>query len=151
MEKEKKYCQCLRCREPRAFIIDFKNVKLVQREYLANNGKEIFLSFEDIKNNKVLAFLRLRLPQEWTFDYLKNSALVRELHSYGSVASLKKDSRSNVQHKGLGNKLMKEAEKIVKKQTNYNKIAVISGIGVREYYRKLGYRLDNTYMIKKIR
>jgi elongator complex protein 3 len=46
---------------------------------------------------------------------------------------------------------MIEGEKIIKEETNYNKIAVISGIGVRSYYRKLGYRLSNTYMIKKIK
>ena len=151
MKKENKSCQCIRCREPYDIPIDFKNIKLIHREYMANNGKEIFLSYEDVKNNKILAFLRLRLPNEWTFPYLKDSALIRELHSYGIVAPLKKDKKSNIQHKGLGSKLMKQAEKIVKEHTQYNKIAVISGIGVREYYRKLGYRLFNSYMIKKIR
>ena len=150
MKKENKSCQCLRCREPHDISIDFKNIKLIRREYLANNGKEIFLSYEDVKNNKILAFLRLRLPNEWTFPYLKNCAFVRELHSYGLVAPLKQNNDSNVQHKGLGNKLMIEGEKIIKEETNYNKIAVISGIGVRSYYHKLGYRLSNTYMIKKI-
>ena len=113
--------RCIRCREPYDIPIDFKNIKLIQKEYMANNGKEIFLSYEDIKNNKVLAFLRLRLPNEWTFPYLKDSALIRELHSYGIVAPLKKDKKSNIQHKGLGSKLMEQAEKIVKEQTPYNK------------------------------
>jgi len=150
MKEQNKSCQCLRCREPREILIDFKNVKLIRREYNASNGKEIFLSYEDIKNNKVLTFLRLRLPNEWTLPYLNNSAFVRELHSYGIVAPLKQNSRSNVQHKGLGYKLMMEGEKIIRKETNYNKIAVISGVGVRSYYRKLGYRLSNTYMIKTL-
>ena len=57
--------------------------------------------------------------------------------------------KSASQHKGLGKKLMAQAEKIAKKN-NYKKIAVIAGIGVREYYRKLGYKLKNSYMIKKI-
>ncbi|MDD5760588.1 MAG: tRNA uridine(34) 5-carboxymethylaminomethyl modification radical SAM/GNAT enzyme Elp3 [Candidatus Pacebacteria bacterium] len=150
MKKQNTSCQCLRCREPHDLPINFKNVKSRRREYDTNGGKEIFLSYEDIVNNKVLAFLRLRLPNEWSLPNLNKSALVRELHSYGIVAPLKQDDRSNVQHKGLGHKLMSECEKIVKKETNYNKIAVISGVGVRSYYRKLGYRLSSTYMIKKL-
>lgn len=150
MKRENKKCHCLRCREPKDIEIDFKNVKLIKREYEASQGKEIFLSFEDIKNDKVLAFLRLRLPTEWTFSFLKESALIREIHSYGLLAPLKSKS-SNVQHKGLGKKLLEEAEKIVKKETNFKKIFVISGIGVRQYYRKLGYRLFKTYMMKTLK
>lgn len=151
MHEQGKSCQCLRCREPHDTPIDFKDVKLIRRDYEASNGKEIFLSYEDTKNNKVLAFLRLRIPYEWTLDYLKGMALVRELHSYGIVAPLKDNQKSNVQHKGLGKKLMAHGEKIIQQETDYKKIAVISGIGVRDYYRKLGYRLENTYMVKKIK
>lgn len=151
MHQQGKNCQCLRCREPHNINIDFNKVKLIRRDYESNNGKEIFLSYEDIKNNKVLAFLRLRLPQDWTLEYLKGMALIRELHSYGIVAPLNHRQKSNVQHRGLGKKLMTSAEKIIKTETNYKKIAVISGIGVRDYYRHLGYRLQNTYMIKRIK
>ena len=46
---------------------------------------------------------------------------------------------------------MKEAEKIAKKK-KHKIIRVISGIGVREYYKKLGYRLDKQkiYMEKPL-
>jgi len=57
---------------------------------------------------------------------------------------------SSSQHRGLGKKLMKKAEQIVKKEFQINKMAVISGIGVRGYYKKLGYKLKDTYMVKKI-
>jgi len=150
MQQENKKCRCLRCREPRESTIDFKNIKLIRREYESSNGKEIFLSFEDLKNDKVLSFLRLRLTNEWTFPFLKDSALIRELHSYGLMAPLK-SHQSNVQHKGLGKKLLEEAERIVKQETNFKKIFIISGVGVREYYRKLGYRLFKTYMAKRIK
>ena len=53
------------------------------------------------------------------------------------------------QHMGLGKKLMKEAEKIAKKE-KCSEIKVISGIGVREYYKNMGYKLKEPYMIKKI-
>jgi elongator complex protein 3 len=42
---------------------------------------------------------------------------------------------------------MEEAEKIVK-EAGYKKMAVIAGIGTREYYAKKGYKLSGTYMVK---
>jgi elongator complex protein 3 len=74
-----------------------------------------------------------------------NTALIRELHVYGELVPV--GAKKKTQHSGLGKLLMLEAEKIAKK-SDYKKIAVISGVGVREYYRKLGYKLENSYMIK---
>ncbi len=146
-------CKCIRCREPRERIA--KKLKLFRQDYFASGGKEIFLSCEDPQRKNIYAFLRLRLTSNWTLPVLKNSAIIRELHTYGSVATLsqisKIKSQNLIQHKGLGKKLMVIAEKIVKKETNLKKIAVISGIGVRDYYRKLGYKLKDEYMIKKIK
>ncbi len=96
MKELNKSCQCIRCREPQNAQIDFKNIKLIRREYEASGGKEIFLSYEDIKNNKILAFLRLRITPEWTLPELENAALIRELHTYGFVASLKNNAPTNV-------------------------------------------------------
>lgn len=76
-----------------------------------------------------------------------NTALIRELHTYGQLAPI--GQIGNVQHIGLGKKLLAQAEAIAQKQ-HYDKLSVISGIGVRNYYRKLGYQLENTYMVKKI-
>lgn len=150
MAQQNKHCRCLRCREPHDTPIDFTKIKLIRRDYEASEGKEIFLSYEDTKNDKVLSFLRLRITAQWSIKELTGSVLVRELHSYGILAPLKKNQKTNVQHRGLGKKLMIFAEKIVKKETPYKKIAVISGIGVRDYYRKLGYRLNGTYLVKKL-
>ena len=61
------------------------------------------------------------------------------------------EKSSSIQHKGLGKKLIKEAEKIIKQEFKIEKLAIISGIGVRGYYRKLGYRLKDTYMIKSLK
>ncbi len=149
-----KICRCIRCREPKNLELRIKNLELIRRDYEASGGKEIFLSFEDVKNDKLLAFLRLRITNQWTLPVLKNSALIRELHTYGRVATLSQKSKVKsqklIQHKGLGKKLMSEAEKIAKKEFRFSKIAVISGIGVREYYRKLEYKLKDRYMIKKL-
>jgi elongator complex protein 3 len=55
-----------------------------------------------------------------------------------------------VQHSGLGRSLMGEAERISKEEFDVKKILVISAVGTREYYRKLGYRLDGPYMVKSL-
>ncbi|MCD6470966.1 tRNA uridine(34) 5-carboxymethylaminomethyl modification radical SAM/GNAT enzyme Elp3 [bacterium] len=162
MKKRGLKCRCIRCREIKSADYKIKDIKLIKRKYRASKGEEIFLSYEDVKNDKLLAFLRLRLPNKNNkskiyhyFPELKNVALVRELHTYGQLISIGKKTKTKpklnkAQHLGFGKKLMNEAEKIVKNY-GYKKIAVISGIGVREYYRKLGYRLKNTYMVKTIK
>lgn len=136
-------CKCIRCRE---IGLKFRNkdfnvgeIKLIKREYEASGSKEIFLSYEDIKNNALIGFLRLRL--------LKDKAFVRELHVYGSLTKLGK--KGNWQHKGYGKRLLKEAEDIVKKN-KIKKLYIISGVGVRNYYKKLRYKKDNFYMSKII-
>jgi len=162
MRKRGLKCQCIRCREirnrnnPDGTVP--KKLYLFHEDYNASGGKEIFLSFENKKRDKLYALLRLRLPQyDEQYDkvrprhilaVLKESAIIREVHTYGQMIPVGEKS-SALQHRGLGKKLIKEAEKITK-GFGLNKIAVISGIGVRPYYRKLGYRLKDTYMIKKI-
>ena len=150
MKKQNKKCRCIRCREIRNLKFKNQNLKLIRTDYDASGGKEIFLSFENTKIDKILAFLRLRIADEWTLPILKNCALIRELHTYGLTVPIAKKMKNAQQHQSLGKRLMAEAEKIVKNETKYKKIAVIAGIGVREYYRRLGYRLYQHYMIKHI-
>lgn len=76
-------------------------------------------------------------------------AFIRELHTYGQLLEIGEKEKKASQHKGLGRKLMEKAEEICQKK-GVKKIAVISGVGVRGYYRKLGYRLENGYMVKKV-
>ncbi|MDD4607355.1 MAG: tRNA uridine(34) 5-carboxymethylaminomethyl modification radical SAM/GNAT enzyme Elp3 [Patescibacteria group bacterium] len=154
MAQQNLACQCIRCREIKNEQINFKNVKFKIIQYSASGGIEYFLSYEDVKNNKLLAFLRLRLPEKKFNPFLQNlnlidCALVRELHTYGQLINLNSKNKQASQHKGWGKKLMIQAEKITQKN-NYSKLAVIAGIGVREYYRKLGYKLDGTYMVKNV-
>ncbi len=150
-------CQCLRCREVRNEKYELKDLELVRRDYLASQGQEIFLSFENKDRSKVYAFLRLRLnhdPQKNIFPELKNASIVRELHVYGQMVPVYQealdDELGQTQHLGLGKRLMKEAEKITR-DNKLKKIAVISGIGVRNYYRKLGYKLESTYLTKNLK
>ncbi|MEM7819353.1 MAG: tRNA uridine(34) 5-carboxymethylaminomethyl modification radical SAM/GNAT enzyme Elp3 [Candidatus Aenigmatarchaeota archaeon] len=142
MKESRIKCNCIRCREVGLQNKKPINVKLKKFEYEASNGKEIFLSFEDNKNNLLLAFLRLRIDDD-------NFAKVRELHVYGPMIPIGKRERTAIQHKGYGKKLLKNAEKIAKE---YKKdgVQITSGIGARDYYRKFGYKLKEFYMIKSL-
>lgn len=140
--------------------------ELFVEAYENAGGTELFLSYEDPARTTVLAFLRLRLPDHeaafgdektdrWlgeirgTFPELVGAAYVRELHTYGQALALGEEQDAAVQHKGLGRKLMERAEAIAKER-GFEAICVISGIGVREYYRRLGYELAGTYMKKEL-
>lgn len=116
-----------------------KNLKLKITKYKASNGDEYFL---EIVNNEDILFglLRLRI--------IKNKAIIRELHVYGQALKLGEVGKLG-QHRGLGKWLMNEAEKIVLKN-KIKKLIVISGVGVKQYYQKLGYSPENTYMIKQL-
>lgn len=149
MEERKIRCNCIRCREPKNNIIDFENIKILKHEYSASNGTEIFLSAEDVKNDLLLGFLRLRIPYKpLRKEITKNSAGVRELHVYGPLTQLGK--KGVIQHQGLGKKLISEAEKIAKEDYDIKKLLVMSGIGARNYYKKVGYKQDGVYMSKML-
>jgi len=149
-EKMNRRCKCIRCREPRNRKISFKDVKLLRMDYESSNGKEIFLSFEDTKNDILLGFCRLRKPYKpFRKEITKDSVGIRELHVYGESAQIGKAGK--LQHRGYGKRLLLESEKIARKEFKSKKILVISGIGVREYYRKLGYKRDGAYMSKRLK
>ncbi|MFA5821414.1 MAG: tRNA uridine(34) 5-carboxymethylaminomethyl modification radical SAM/GNAT enzyme Elp3 [Candidatus Gracilibacteria bacterium] len=142
-------CRDIRSREIMNEKIQLKNVKLVKREYAASGGKEVFLSFEDLKKDKLVALLRLRFPGKTFLKELKNAAIVREIHVYGKQIAVGKRGKGEKQHLGWGTKLMNEAESLAK-VAGYKKMAVIAGIGTREYYKKMGYRLKGSYMLRDI-
>ncbi len=146
-------CKCIRCREVGKDYDSKEKLKLFRQDYQASGAKEVFLSFENKTRSHLYALLRLRLPmydvRHHTLAVLKNTAIVRELHTYGQLTPIG-DKTASAQHKGMGRKLIRKAEKIAK-QAGFKKIAVISGIGARGYYRtKLSYKLKDTYMLKRI-
>lgn len=149
LEKEGKKCFCIKCREVKEKEWNGDYI-LVIRKYMASNGDEYFISAESINYTTLYGFVRLRLDnaKDKIFPELNGCALLREAHVYSTVTSIGKEG--NCQHKGLGTKLMKKAEEI-SKSNGYNKIAVISSIGARTFYTKIGYYLDKgdgEYMIK---
>jgi len=156
MKKEGTKCVCLRCREiAHADISQIKDLTphLFIDEYETLGGTEYFLSFEDTGRNVVFAFCRLRLVDKTETMTNKKQipfpAYIRELHTYGQLVKIGKQEFGSSQHKGLGKKLVTMAEKITKDH-QIKKLAVISGVGVRDYYRQLGFKLENTYMVKRL-
>lgn len=145
-------CRCIRCREARKEVVAENEVRLVKRVYKAGDGTEYFISFESKDKEKIYAFTRLRLPDkkaksfEGAFD--NSIALIRELHTYGELIPVGSKKKA-VQHIGFGKRLMLEAEKLAKVK-GYKKMAIISGVGVRGYYKKLGYHIEQTFMVKQL-
>ena len=147
-------CKCIRCREAG---LSRKNtpselLKLGREEYDSSHGREIFISFDD-KDETIYGFLRLRKPSELAHrdEITSNSCIVRELHVFGKSIKIGEHEENGIQHSGLGRKLMGEAEKISKESFDAKKLLVISAVGTREYYKKLGYSLDGPYMSKQLR
>jgi len=146
-------CRCIRCREPKDKEIDYESIKIVKRKYEASNGTEVFISAEDVKNDILLGFCRLRIPYNpFRKEILPCSAGIRELHVYGRALPIdkKNENYGSAQHRGFGKKLLSEAERIAQEEFGCKNIYVISGIGVREYYKRLGYERKGVYMFKRI-
>ncbi len=144
MEQTGVRCSCVRCREYGHRRRDGWAVGgpfLTRLDYETSGGKEIFLSYED-ENETLFGLLRLRVNGE--------KAVVRELHIFGPEVPLGGRSLQGVQHQGLGERLLGEAERITEEDFKADKLSVLSGVGAREYYRSLGYRLEGLYMVKKL-
>jgi len=157
IQQKKVKCSCIRCREVRAGYKTDEEIILNRIDYPASGGTEIFLQFTSKDKSKLFALLRLRINnQKETRNHflsvLRDSALIRELHTYGKSTGLKSQSGESPQHLGLGMRLVQKAEKIAKDEFDLNRIAVISGVGVRGYYeKKLGYQLKDEYMTKELK
>lgn len=146
-------CKCIRCRE--AGLSNKKapdgDLKLNRINYESSGGNEIFLSYEDT-NDSIYGFLRLRKPSNLAHrkEIGYDSCIVRELHVYGKSLKLGEKQENQIQHSGLGKNLMKEAERISKEEFESKQLLVISAVGTREYYQKLGYSLYGPYMTKSL-
>jgi elongator complex protein 3 len=167
LEKRGQKCRCIRCREvfsPYRKDENNKNktrntkqkplnLQLVKREYSASGGEEHFLSYEDIDEDLLAGFIRLRFPPNSHRPEIdSHTALIRELHVYGSEFSIGADKIAAghaAQHQGIGKALLQEAEEM-SREAGKSKMLIISGVGVRDYYRKFGYGRDGPYMGKKL-
>ncbi|MFH2062962.1 MAG: GNAT family N-acetyltransferase, partial [bacterium] len=173
-------CRCLRCREVGRVAQDDPDIltvpaELFDREYESAGGREHFLTYEDAERRAVFAFCRLRLPRRRKENHvaasddspsasgrtetdptgdlpppeIRGAALLRELHTYGHLVPISDRDKNSAQHRGYGRRLMAEAERLAR-EAGFSKMAVISGVGVRGYYRRLGYHRRGTYMLKSL-
>src|SRR3989344_570476 len=147
-------CQCIRCREIRNMMVRFPDLELEKIIYKTSTGKEIFLSYKAKKADKIVGFLRLHLPwrslsRKHFIPELADCAIIREVHVYGQVADLGEKNSRKSQHLGIGTALINKA-RLLSKAYKFSKLAVISAIGTREYYRKRGFALNDLYMIAEI-
>jgi elongator complex protein 3 len=169
------YCKCIKCREIRSREIDVSRIRYDVEHYKAQEGIEYFITAnyppsdteldamdkaEQLRmthlGSYLIGFCRLRIQgTDSSLDYLpvlKGAAIIRELHVYGKMVPsyLSKCMVSNTQHRGIGSRLVTMAETIAV-NNGKTKMAVISGVGVRRYYQnKLGYTLEDNYMVKKL-
>ncbi len=149
-------CQCIRCREYGHRLREGWEIgepHIMRTDYEASGSREVFLSLED-DGATLFGLLRLRIQDrplaafESTGD---KTAIIRELHIYGQEVPLGKQNKGAAQHRGLGKRLMREAERICAAEFGVGGVAVLSGVGARDYYRtEFGYRLHNGYMFKRL-
>ncbi len=137
-------CVCVRCRE-----VGFRGVEprpealtLVRREYEASGGLEVFLSVEDPGRGVLVGYARLRID--------RSGATVRELKVFGRLVPIHERPGNRWQHRGLGRSLMDVSERLASEEFGAPRIRVTSGVGVRGYYRMLGYRLEAPYMVRDL-
>lgn len=162
-------CKCIRCREVGHKLlaeekIEIADVKLLHTYYNASGGEEAFVSFEDTKKDILIGYVRLRKPSDKAHRIEVNEkrcAIIRELKVLGSMVPIGEEFDKEAhglndaislpekwQHRGYGIMLVKECENIAKNRWDAERILVNSGVGARNYYRKMGYERIGTYMGK---
>lgn len=149
MKRRGMQCQCIRCREVRGLKSEVGDWKLEVRKYGTDATQEYFLSYETGRG-KLAGFLRLSLPNahapsEEILEELHGAAVIREVHVYGPALEIGAESAGEAQHSGLGTRLIEKAMQIAR-EAGFRRLAVISAIGTREYYRKLGFEMGELYM-----
>ena len=159
LAKNSEKCRCIRCREVGHRLTADKvkpklsNVKIHSLTYDASEGKEIFISAEDQKNDVLIGYLRLRIPSgkaHRTEITALPSAIVRELHVYGPLVPVGKRSVDAWQHKGFGSELLAEAERVSREDYDLKKLLVISALGTKHYYERFGFTRDGVYVSKHL-
>jgi elongator complex protein 3 len=140
-------CRCIRCREiGRLPSLAESEIRVLK--YACCGGQEHFISA--VAKDSLIGFTRLRFPSRVNIPDLDNAALLRELHVYGSLVPVGKDAGSEEwQHRNYGKVLISRAEEITR-DSGFSRLAIMSGMGVRPYYRRQGYERKGPYMIKEL-
>lgn len=156
MAERGQVCRCIRCREVRGNTVGEGDLHLVVHSYETAGSQEHFLSYETA-GGRLAGFLRLSLPQRdspspwheeiWeAIPEIARAAMIREVHVYGPALAIGAESAGEAQHLGLGRRLIAEA-KARAAAAGFERLAVISAIGTRRYYERLGFGRGELYMI----
>lgn len=158
MRKHGKKCRCIRCREigiksiNEKIEIDLNKIGMERVYYNACGGKEVFISLVEKNSDSLIGYTRLReITNSHRPELCKNPCMIiRELKVVGRELSIGERTNDALQHKGFGKKLLDEAERICLEEFDKKHLFVLSGVGVKEYYRKLGFKDDGVYLSKTI-
>jgi elongator complex protein 3 len=159
LAEQGKRCRCIRCREVgHRYAVEgikpnLEKVKILTTTYDASEGTEVFISAEDLENDVLIGYLRLRIPSSKAHRpeiTMVPSAIVRELHVYGPVVPVGKHTLGAWQHKGFGAILLSEAERIAREVYGRKKLLIISALGTKRYYMRFGYTHDGPYVSKML-
>jgi elongator complex protein 3 len=160
LAEHNEHCLCIRCREvghrkaAGNVSSDMDKIQISTIRYSASEGTELFISAEDLENNVLIGYLRLRFPSAKVHRpeiTAVPSAIVRELHVYGPLVPVGKHSKQAWQHKGYGSVLLGEAERLAREDYDLKKLLVISALGTKQYYMRFGYSRDGVYVSKMLR
>jgi elongator complex protein 3 len=147
LKESGKRCRCIRCREI-GRLPSLAEPAVQVLEYDCCGGTEHFISA--VSDDSLIGFARLRFPSMTYLPELENAAFLRELHVYGSLVPVGKDAESEEwQHRNYGKALLARAEEIAR-CAGFSRLAIMSGIGVRPYYRRQGYERRGPYMIREL-
>jgi len=137
-------CRCIRCREVGFRGIDPRAdaLAMLREDYEASGGHEVFLSIEDPGLDVLVAYARLRIDD--------TGATIRELKVLGRLVPFHEPAMERWQHRGFGRQLMAECERLAREEFRARRMRVTAGVGVRGYYRRLGYALEQPYMVKDL-
>lgn len=158
LAKHNEHCTCIRCREVGHRITldnvtpDMNKIQISTTPYQASEGTELFISAEDLENNVLIGYLRMRIPSAKAHRpeiTAVTSAIVRELHVYGPLVPVGSYSEKAWQHKGYGSILLSEAECIARDNYDIKKLVIISALGTKQYYMRFGYNRDGVYVSKR--
>lgn len=151
-------CRCIRCREAgHKWLRDHiqpnpDQIEIINEEYEASGGKEFFISAEDKKQDILVGYLRLRIPTDSAARpeiAEEAAAIVRELRVCGPAVPFGLREDDAWQHRGYGKDLLAEAESVSIKEER-KKILVMSALGTKQYYFRLGYMPDGPYVSKSL-
>jgi elongator complex protein 3 len=149
LAKQNQQSKDIRAREIGQRKVAMSDLHLDETWYESSCSDEVFLQY--ITNERQIAgFLRLSLPHDEPpiVDELQGAAMIREVHVYGQSLGIGESEEGRAQHLGLGKQLIERAVTIARER-GYQRLAVISAIGTREYYRKRGFDDGVFYQVQE--